>query len=208
MATLCCSPRSKAAGQTRLPTFSIRNSDSSAGLQSLQRVADHVAVEMAALAGVDLQRRDAGCPDAFGVVGGLLVALDDADRHFSLQQFDGPDQQRGLARTGARNEVERQDSPFVETLAVGRGIGVVLGEDVLLDLHHARLAHARRMGVRRAGAVIQIAGDAVFVVMVFVTVLMGMFALMDMGMAVLAAIGMGGGVRSDERDSSLPWTCA
>jgi hypothetical protein len=51
------------------------------------------------------------------------------------------------------------------------------------------------MGVRRAGAVIQIAGDAVFVVMVFVTVLMGMFALMDMGMAVLAAIRMVMGVR-------------
>ena len=48
------------------------------------------------------------------------------------------------------------------------------------------------MGVRRAGAVIQIAGDAVFVVMVFVTVTVLMD--MGMGMAVLAAIGMVMGV--------------
>lgn len=50
------------------------------------------------------------------------------------------------------------------------------------------------MGAGRTGTVIQIAGNAVFVVMVFVTVLMVVlmcvFALMDMGMAVLAAVCM------------------
>jgi hypothetical protein len=57
------------------------------------------------------------------------------------------------------------------------------------------------MGAGRTGTVIQIAGDAVFVVMVLMTlfmdVLMGMFALMDMGMAMLAAVGMAMGVRMD-----------
>jgi hypothetical protein len=51
------------------------------------------------------------------------------------------------------------------------------------------------MGARRAGAVIQIAGDAMFVMMVFVSVLMGVFADVRMRMAVLAAIGMAMGVR-------------
>jgi hypothetical protein len=57
------------------------------------------------------------------------------------------------------------------------------------------------MGAGRTGTVIQIAGDAVFVVMVLMTlfmgVLMGMSALMDMGMAMLAAIGMAMGVCMD-----------
>jgi len=39
-------------------------------------MADHVGVEMAALAGVDLHGGHAGSADALGVVGGLLVAFD------------------------------------------------------------------------------------------------------------------------------------
>ena len=54
------------------------------------------------------------------------------------------------------------------------------------------------MGAGRAGAVIQITGDAMFVVMVaFVTVLMGVLTLMNMGMTVFAAIGMVMAVRMD-----------
>jgi hypothetical protein len=54
------------------------------------------------------------------------------------------------------------------------------------------------MGAGRTGTVIQIAGDAMFVAMVaFVAVLMDVFALMDMGMAVLAAVGVMMAVRMD-----------
>ena len=53
------------------------------------------------------------------------------------------------------------------------------------------------MGAGRTGTVIQIAGDAVFVMMVFMTVFMDVFALMDMGMAMLAAVGMVMCVRMD-----------
>ena len=53
------------------------------------------------------------------------------------------------------------------------------------------------MGAGRAGAVIKIAGNTMFVVVAFVAVLMDVFALMDMGMAVLAAIGMVMAVRMD-----------
>jgi hypothetical protein len=145
---------------------------------------------VAALAGIDLQRGDTGGANPLGVVGGLLVALDDADRHLPLQRFDGPDQQRGLARTGTRHEVERKDAPLVEPPAVGRGIGIVLGENVLLDLHHARLAHAGRMDASRAGAVIEIAGDAVLVVTMFVPVRMGMRAAMLVRVARRRAVVM------------------
>ena len=53
------------------------------------------------------------------------------------------------------------------------------------------------MGAGRAGAVIEIAGDTMFVVMAFVAVLVGVLALMNMGMNVLAAIGMVMAVRMD-----------
>ena len=53
------------------------------------------------------------------------------------------------------------------------------------------------MGAGRAGAVIKIAGNTMFVVVAFVAVLVSVLALMNMGMTVLAAIGMVMGVRMD-----------
>jgi len=53
------------------------------------------------------------------------------------------------------------------------------------------------MGAGRAGAVIKIAGNTMFVVAAFVAVLVSVLALMNMGMTVLAAIGMVMGVRMD-----------
>jgi hypothetical protein len=57
------------------------------------------------------------------------------------------------------------------------------------------------MSAGRTGTVIQIAGDAMFVVMVLMTVFMGVlmdvFTLMDMCMAVLAAVGVMVGMRMD-----------
>ena len=78
--------------------------------QMLDRVADHVCIEMTALAGVDLDRRRAGRADAVGVVGCLLVALDDMDSQPITQHLDGLHQQRGLAGSGAGDEVQRQNA--------------------------------------------------------------------------------------------------
>jgi hypothetical protein len=55
------------------------------------------------------------------------------------------------------------------------------------------------MGAGRAGTVIQVAGDAMFVMMVFVCVPMRVFAVMSVRMAVLAAIGMAMGVRMNAK---------
>ena len=53
------------------------------------------------------------------------------------------------------------------------------------------------MGAGRAGAVIKIAGNTMFVVVSFVAVLVSVLALMNMGMTVFAAIGMVMAVRMD-----------
>ena len=117
--TLCASPRSKAAGQTRLPTFSMNSRLPGAGSSFVERMADHVGVEVAALAGVDLHRRGAGGADAVGVVAGLLVALDHRDGVARRQRGDGAHQQRGLARARAGDEVEGEDATPGQTGAVG-----------------------------------------------------------------------------------------
>ncbi|OIQ98697.1 hypothetical protein GALL_191970 [mine drainage metagenome] len=107
-------------------------------LQSLQRPADHLRVEMAAAAGVDLDRAGAGGADPLGVAVGLLVALDHCDRQAAAQQLYGPDQQRGLARARAGDQVQGEDAEPGQALTVRSGEGVVLGQDILLDLHPAR----------------------------------------------------------------------
>jgi hypothetical protein len=93
------------------------------GRQPLQRVAGHVCIEMTALARVDLHCFGAGGPDALGVVAGLLVALDHADRQPPAQRLDCPGQQRGLARAGTGDQIQRKDAVCGEVPA---GTGAIL----------------------------------------------------------------------------------
>src|SRR5208337_2801297 len=78
--------------------------------QLVERVADHMRVKMAALAGVDLNCRDTGRSDPIRIVRGLLVAFDDGNREAKLQIANGPDKQRRFPRTWARNQVERKNA--------------------------------------------------------------------------------------------------
>ncbi len=110
---------------------------------------------MTALAGVDLHRLGAGGTDAVSVVGGLLIALD--HRHLGLQLLDGLGQQGGLARTGAGDQINGENTPIGQPLAVGRGVLIIFPQDILLDLYHALLAHTRHVGMGRALAEVQIA---------------------------------------------------
>ena len=135
---------------------------------------------MTALAGVDLDGRRAGRADALGVIGGLLVALDHRQRQTSMQALDGVHQQRGLAGAGTGHQVQREDAVLLEVRAVLRGIIVVLCQDVALDLHHARLGHARRMAAGGTEAEVQQAVGMVMLVMM----VMGMHMAIDL--AVLA----------------------
>jgi hypothetical protein len=93
-----------------LPTFSIISTECGDGASRSSARVDHLGVEVAALAGVDLQRRRAGGADAVGVDAGLLVAFDHRHRQPAGEQLDGAHQQRGLARAGAGDEVQREDA--------------------------------------------------------------------------------------------------
>jgi hypothetical protein len=80
--------------------------------QLLERVADHMGVQMTALAGVDLHRLGAGLPNPLGVVRGLLVALDHRHRPAILQVRDRAHEQRRLAGAGAGHEIEAKTPAF------------------------------------------------------------------------------------------------
>ena len=162
MTTLCASPRSNAAGQTRLPTFSISSRRAVGRRQRVERVAHHVRVEVAALARVHLHGGGAGGADAVGVERRLLVALDHAHRESTLERLDRAHQQRRLARARARHEVQREDAAIGERPPVPVGVGIVPGEDVLLDPDDALGGHARVVhGAERAGSVGLVDGRAV-----------------------------------------------
>jgi len=66
----------------------------------LGAVHNHVGIQMAPGAGVDLAHRDSGSGDALGIVIGLLVAFDDGEAEFVRQVTQGPFQQGCLAGAG------------------------------------------------------------------------------------------------------------
>ena len=149
---MCASPRSNAAGQTRLPTFSISSRLPSAASSCASACADHVRVEMAALAGVDLHRRarrSRGC--------GRRRARS-AGRPRSPRPACGR-RSASIVRTSSvvlpEPGLDTRFSAKMPRSARARrfcaAIRVVLGEDVLLDLHDARRRHAGAC-VRRADA--------------------------------------------------------
>ena len=80
------SPRWNSAGQTRFPTFSINRRSRPGEFQAFQGLPDHVAVQVAGPAGVDLHDRRPGPADPLGVVGGLDVSLHHPDLNFAAQQ--------------------------------------------------------------------------------------------------------------------------
>ena len=103
----------------------------------LHRMAHHVGIEMAALAGIDLHCGHAGGANTVSVEAGLLVALDHRDPGLVLEPLDSAGEQRGLAGTGTRHQVEREDAMLGEMAAVGRRVQIVLGENILLDPNQA-----------------------------------------------------------------------
>jgi hypothetical protein len=124
-------------------------------VQALEGGGHHGRVQVAALAGVDLDGGGSGGADAVGVEAGLLVAFDHRGGQLwvaGAQRLDGGAQQRGLARAGAADQVERGHAVGGKVLAVAGGHAVVGAEDVGLDLHGARLAEAwhRHLGFAHA----------------------------------------------------------
>ena len=101
---------------------------------------------MAALAGIDLDRRSTRGANAVGIVRGLLVAFDHRQRHVGvafLQSQDGGAEQRGFARTGAGHQIQRPHTMAVEMRAVLLCNLVVRTQHILLDADGTRLAQTR-----------------------------------------------------------------
>ncbi|MCY1359330.1 hypothetical protein D9M69_458940 [compost metagenome] len=122
--------------------------------------AHHRRIQVAALAGVDLDRGCTGGADAVSVEAGLLVAFDHGHvqaRRMGLERFDGGAQQRGLARSRAGHEVERGHAVGFKVGPVLLRHAVVGAEDVGLQLDGARLAHARHRDAGRTRAEMQVA---------------------------------------------------
>jgi hypothetical protein len=114
-------------------------------------MANHMRVEMAALACVDLHGRRAGSANTVGIVRCLLVALDHSQRSLALPALDGFDQQGGFPGAGAGDEVEREDAALGEQVPVNQRIPIVLCQQILLDLQDALRVGAWRMsGIERA----------------------------------------------------------
>jgi hypothetical protein len=113
--------------------------------QPREGIGHHLGVQVAALAGVDLDGRGAGGADAVGVVRRLLVAFDHRHRQAGgagLQRLQRGAQQGGLARAGAGDEVVGHHAMALEMGPVLRGQAVVLAQHGGLDLDGAGLAHA------------------------------------------------------------------
>jgi hypothetical protein len=106
--------------------------------EPIERMADHVGVEMTSLAGIDLHRRRPRRAYAVSIDRGLLIALDDGNGHAVRQRCNGADQQRGLSRSRAGNEIERHRACGGEMLAVARRVPVILGQNVALERDRPR----------------------------------------------------------------------
>src|SRR5712692_2855660 len=112
--------------------------------QVIERVADHVCVEMTAPASVYLDCRSTCYADATGIVRGLLVAFDHADRKAVLQISDCPHQQRRLAGARAGDKVKREDTGRLQPVPIRAGEGSIFGEDVALQMIMPSSATAHR----------------------------------------------------------------
>ena len=74
-------------------------------------VSHRMGIEMATPPGVNLDSRHTGLADAIGVVAGLLVALDDPQRHFRTKRLERLYEQRGFSCSWARHQVQAEDRP-------------------------------------------------------------------------------------------------
>ena len=124
----------------------------------------HWCVQVAALAGIDLDGGRAGGADAVGIEAGLLIALD--HRHADIRSvlfegMDGGAQQCSLARSGAGDQVQDAHAMRGKVRAVLRGNGVVGSQHIFFDLDGALLGQAGYRHLCRARAEVQIAGGGV-----------------------------------------------
>ena len=120
-------------------------------------VGNHLGIQVAAFAGVDLNRRGTGFANARRVVNGLLVAFDHRAGDAPVQALERFREQRGFAGAGAGDQVQHQLFAGGKAGAVAGGNLVIFVQHVDFHLQHLALADTRRVGTRFAVAVVEIA---------------------------------------------------
>ncbi len=168
--------------------------------QRLERMTDHMGVEVTSLARVDLYRRRACLTNALGVIRRLLIALDHRHWNFTEKIIDCAHQQRRLAGSGARNEIQREHTLRRKERPILARIGVILGQDVPFDADDPFLGHAGNMHACDPRAEIDEAFAMpmlmrmVMMMLVRMIVMMGMIVMMivmcAMGVAMPMRMGM------------------
>jgi hypothetical protein len=94
---------------------------------------DHVGVQMAAGAGVDLAHWNPRSGNALGIIVSLLVPFNDGKAEFLRQVTQGPFEQRRLAGAGGADQVQDKNPLLFEQGAVEAGQAVVLGKNILFN---------------------------------------------------------------------------
>src|SRR6266704_2340597 len=123
---------------------------------------------MASGAGVDLAHRNPRSGDAPGVVIGLLITFDDGEAELLRQVMQGTFEQGRLAGTGRADQVQDENSLFLEQGAVKTGQTVVFTQNVFFDGDLSPLSGFSVMMVMMFAFVVVFAGMvvAVFVAMI------------------------------------------
>lgn len=161
----------------------------------LQRLADHVGVQVATFAGIDLNRRRTRSPYTLGIMAGLLITLNHTDRQPPLQTFNRCGQQRCFAGPRTGNQIQRQGPKLGKHPPILRRVGIVLAQNILLDPHHPLLRQARRVRMCRTFPEVQVLFVAVLMpltsgVCMGVGMYVGTDMTMGMAVAMYGAIGM------------------
>ena len=100
-----------------------------AEIERVQRVMQHMRVEVAGLAGGDLYGGHAFRSHAPSIILSLEIAFDDSDAKPAADGIDGGLQQAGLPRSGRRHQIDGEDTTTVKMLAIVRRLMIVLAQD-------------------------------------------------------------------------------
>ncbi|WP_414646004.1 MULTISPECIES: hypothetical protein [Bradyrhizobium] len=98
-----------------------------------------------------MNNRRASRANAFGIIRGLLVAFDDADRASALELGHGADEQRRFACTGTGHKIKRQQVIGHEERAIIRRYPIVLAKYVASDPNDPLAVRVRCLQSSRTG---------------------------------------------------------
>jgi hypothetical protein len=101
---------------------------------------DHVSIQMASGAGIDLAHRNPGGGNASGVVIGLLIPFNDGTAEFAGQIPERAFQQGCFAGAWRTDQIQNKNTLFFEQGTVETGKSVVFAKDIFFDRNFRSLS--------------------------------------------------------------------